>query len=47
MKDYYKNEELSYLKYWDVNSFYGYKMSQKLFVNNFEWVKDIFKLDER
>ena len=46
MKDYDKNKELSYLKYWDVNNFYKWKMSQKLPVNNFKWVKDISKFDE-
>ena len=40
MKGYDKNKELSYLQYWDVNNFYGRAMSQKLPVNNFEWIKD-------
>ena len=30
MKDYDKNKELSYLKYWDINNLYGWAMSQKL-----------------
>ena len=28
MKDYNKNKESSYLKYWDVTSFYGWTMCQ-------------------
>ena len=36
MKDYDKNRESSYRKYWDVNSLYGWAMSQKLPVNNFQ-----------
>ena len=27
MKDYVKNKKLSYLKYWDVNDLYGWKIS--------------------
>ena len=36
MKDYDKNKESSYFKYWNVNNPYGWVMSQKLPVNNFE-----------
>ena len=39
MKNYDKNEEPPYLQYWDVNNLYVWKMSQKLPVNNFEWIK--------
>ena len=35
MKDYGKNNELSYIPYWDVNNVCGGTMSQKLPVNNF------------
>ena len=40
MKDYDKNKESSYLQYWDINNLYSWAMSQKLPVNNFEWIKD-------
>ena len=40
IKDYDKNKESSYLKYWDVNNLYGWAMSQKFPVNKFEWIKD-------
>ena len=36
MKDYDKNKESSHLNYWDVNNLYGWAISQKLPVNNFE-----------
>ena len=40
MKDYDKNKELSYLKYYDENNVYGWAMPQKLPVNNFQWIED-------
>ena len=40
MKDYDKGKESSYLKYWNVNNLYGWALSQKRPVNNFEWMKD-------
>ena len=46
MKDYDKNKESSYLKYWDVNNLYVWAMSQKLSVNNFEWIKDTYQFNE-
>ena len=39
LKDYDKNAESSYIQYWYVNNSYGWAMSQKLPVNNFEWMK--------
>ena len=36
MKDYDKNNELSYLKYRDLNNLYGWAMKQKLAANDFE-----------
>ena len=40
MKDYDKNKGSSYLQYSDVNHLYGWAISQKLPVNNFEWIED-------
>ena len=34
-----KNKELSHLKYWNVNSLYGWAMSQKLPVNDLSGLK--------
>ena len=45
-KDYDKNKESPYLKYLDVNNFYGWAMSQKLPLNNFEWIKDTSQFNE-
>ena len=36
MRDYDKNIESSFLQYCDANNLYGWAMSQKLPVNNFE-----------
>ena len=46
MKDYDNNKESSYRQYWDVNNLYGWAMSQKLPVNNFEWIKDTSQFNE-
>ena len=46
MNDYDQNKELSYLQYWDVDNLYGWAMSQKLSVNNFEWIKDTSQFNE-
>ena len=46
MKDYDKNKESLYLKYWDVNNLYGWAMSQTLPVNNFEWIEDTSQFNE-
>ena len=40
MKDYDKNRESLYLKYWDVNNLYGMVMSQNLPVDGFKWVEN-------
>ena len=46
MKDYDKNKESSYLKYWDVNNLYGWAMWQKLPINKFEWIEDTSPLNK-
>ena len=46
MKDYDENKESSYIEYWDVNNLYRWVMSQKLPINNFEWIKDTSKFNE-
>ena len=45
-KKYDKNKELSYLKYWNVNNLGGREISQKLPVNNFEWIEDTSQFNE-
>ena len=46
MKDYDKIKEPSCLQYWDVNNLYGWVVSQKLPVNNFELIEDISQFKE-
>ena len=46
MKNYKKNKESSYLKYWGVNNLYGWAMSQKLLVNDFNWVGETSQFNE-
>ena len=46
MKDYNKDEEESFLQYNDANNLYGFAMSEPLPVDGFEWMKDLFKIDE-
>ena len=46
MKDYDKNRESSYIQYWDKNNLYDMKMSQKLPVKNFEWIKNASRFNE-
>ena len=44
MEDCDKNKESSYIQYWGVNTLYGWAMSQKLPVNNFECIKRHFSI---
>ena len=46
MKNYYKNEQSSFLEYLDANNLYGWAMSQPLPVDGFKWVKDVSKINE-
>ena len=46
MQNYDKNNESSYIQYWDVNNVYGSEMPQKVPVNNFEWIKDTCLFNE-
>ena len=46
MKDYDKNKDSSYLKYWYVNNVCGWAMSQKPPVNKFEWIEDTSQFNE-
>ena len=46
MKDYDKNKELSYLQYWNVSNSCGWKMLQKLPINNFECIKHTSQFKE-
>ena len=45
MKEYDKNKESSYLKYWDGNN-NSWAMLQKLPVNNFERIGDTSQFNE-
>ena len=46
MKNYDKNTTSSHLIYLDANNLYGWAMSQKLPVNDFEWEENIHKFNE-
>ena len=50
MIDYDKNIfnilNMSYIQYWILNNLYGWAMSQKLPVDNIEWIKDTSQFNE-
>ena len=46
MKEYDKNKESLYLKYWDVSYLYSWLMLQRFSVNNFEWIENISQFNE-
>ena len=41
-----KNKEWSCLKCWDINNLYGSAFSQKLPIDNFEWIEDTCQFNE-
>ena len=41
MKDFDKNKESSYFKYFDVNNLHCWEMSQTLPADGFKWVEDL------
>ena len=45
-KDYNKDQEVSFLEYLDANNLYGWATSEPLPVDGFDWIKDLFKIDE-
>ena len=47
MKNYDKDIISSYLAYLDVNSLYGWAMSQKLRISGFKWVDKLSRFNER
>ena len=46
MKNYNKNIDLSYSMYLDANNLHGCAMSQRLPVNGFQWMEQLFEFDE-
>ena len=46
MTDYVRNEDSSYIQYWNANNLYGWAMSQKLPLINFKWIKDTSQFNE-
>ena len=46
MEDQDKNKGSSYLQYLDVNNLCDWAMSQKLVINNCEWIKYTFQFNE-
>ena len=46
MNGYDKNQESSYLKYWNANKLYGWAMSQRLLLSSFKWVEEMSRFNE-
>ena len=47
MKNYDKRKESLYIQYLDANNLYGAAMSEKLPLNEFKWVNDISRINEK
>ena len=47
MKDYDKRKKSSYIQYLDANNLCGKAMTEKLPVRGFNWVNDIFEINEK
>ena len=47
MKDYDESKESSYIQYLDAKILYGAAMSEKLLMNGFKWVNDIFGINKK
>ena len=47
MKEYDQGKESSYIQYLDASNLYGAAMSEKLPMNGFKWVNDIFEINEK
>ena len=46
MKNFDKNKETSYVKYWVISTLYGWTMSQKLPFSSFSWAEETCKFNE-
>ena len=46
MEDFDKNKESPHIQYWDANNLYSLAVSQRLLINNFDWIKDTSQLIE-
>ena len=46
VKDYNKDEEESFLEYLDAKKLYGWAMPEPLPVDDFDWIKDLSRIDE-
>ena len=47
MKNYNKNKKSSYIQYLDANDLYQWAMPQKLSIDGFKWVDDIFVINKK